>query len=233
MPSLLLFDILFSLRAVLTTNRRFSERRGFRNPGNYKEMFRPPPPRQPAAPSRKQPKRQAARRTQRGDAIVVSTSTDHLGLLQTTDKKLKIYRQIRVEVDEVISENVVKGIPLNGIDLGTIVLKFFPADSARMLSEILAYKALQRIQGLVVPELIGVFVIEGFEGYALGLSAVDGVTLSEYFETNAPTLELFRSVLFQIRAVHNCGVAHLDVREENILIKRDQSAVVIDFDLSR
>ena len=161
---------------------------------------------------------------------MISTSTDHLGLLQTADKKLKIYRRIRVEVDEVISENVVKG---NCLDLGTIALKFFPVDSARMLSEILAYKALQRIQGLVVPEFIDVFVIEGFKGYALGLSAVDGVTLNEYFETNAPTMGLFRSVLSQIRAVHDCGVAQLDVREENILIKRDQSAVVIDFDLSR
>ena len=134
-------------------------------------MFSPPPAPQPAAPSRKQPKRQAAQRIQRGDAIVISTSTDHRGLLQTADKKLKIYRRIRVEVDEVISENVVKG---NSLDLGTIALKFFPADSARMLSEILAYKALQRIQGLVVPEFIDVFVIEGFKGYALGLSAVDG-----------------------------------------------------------
>ena len=217
---------------MLTTNRHFSERRAIRNPGDYREMFSPPPPRQPVAPSRKQPKHQAAQRTQRGDTIVVSTSTDHGGLLKTADKTLKIYRRIRVEVDEVISENVVKGIPLDSIDLRTIVLKFFPADSARMLSEILAYKALQRIQGLVVPEFIGVFVIEGFKGYALGLSAVDGVTLSEYFETNAPTMELFRSVLSQIRAIHNCGVAHLDVREENILIKRDQSTVVIDFDFS-
>ena len=217
---------------MLITNRGFSERSSIRNPGDYKDMFRPPPAPQSAAPSRKQPKRQVAQRTQRGDVIVVSTSTDHVSLFQTADKTLKIYRQIHMEVDEVFSENVVKCIPLDSTDLGTIVLKFFPADNARMLSEILAYKALQRIQGLVVPEFIGVFAIEGFKEYALGLSVVDGVTLRGYFETNVPTMELFRSVLFQIRAIHNCGVAHMDVREENILIKRDQSAVVIDFDLS-
>ena len=167
-----------------------------------------------------------------GDIIVASSSTDHIGLLKTADKPLKIYRQIRVKVDEIFSENVVRGIPLNNTDIGTIVLKFFPPDSARMLSEILAYKALQQVQGSAVPEFIGVFAIEGFKGYALGLCPVDGVTLRQYFETNAPTMELFRSVLSQLDTVHDCGVAHRDVRVENILIRHDRSVVITDFDLS-
>ena len=81
-----------------------------------------------------------------------------------------------------------------------------------MLSEILAYKALQQVQGSAVPGFIGVFAIEGFKGYALGLSAVDGVTLREYFETNVPTMELFRSVLSQLDTVYDCGVAHRHMR---------------------
>jgi len=137
-----------------------------------------------------------------------------------------------VEVDEVLSEDVVRGIPLNSTDIGRMVLKFFPADSAKMLSEILAYKALEPVQGSTVPQFIGVFTVDGFSGYALGLCAVDGVTLQEHFETEAASIELFRSAWSQLCVVHDCGVAHRDVRAENILIKHDRSVVIIDFDLS-
>jgi tRNA A-37 threonylcarbamoyl transferase component Bud32 len=113
-----------------------------------------------------------------------------------------------------------------------MVLKFFPADSARMLSEIHAYRALQPVQGSAIPQCIGVFTVGGFRGYALGLCAVDGVTLRQHFGTEVPSIELFRLVWSQLRAMHDCGVAHMDVRAENILIKHDRSVVIIDFSTS-
>jgi tRNA A-37 threonylcarbamoyl transferase component Bud32 len=32
--------------------------------------------------------------------------------------------------------------------------------------------------------------------------------------------------------MHNCGIAHMDVRAENILIKHDRRVVCIDFSVS-
>jgi len=219
------------LRAVLTTNRLFPDNcRSIRTPSDYKDKFGPIEVPQRAAPSRVQPPRQSAHRVQPGNIIVASTSIDHIDLLKKADK---IYTGLLVEVYEVVSEDVVRGIPLNSADTGRIVLKFFPADSARMLSEIHAYKALQPLQGSAVPQCIGVFTVDGFKGYALGLCVVDGVTLQQHFETEAPSIELFCSVWSQICAVHDCGVAHMDVRAENILIKHDRSVVIIDFDHSR
>jgi len=232
MPGLLLFDLLFNLRAVLTTNREHNSPRVIRNDGDYEEKFpieRPPP----AAPTRVQAPRQRNNlRVQPGNIVVASTSAEHIGLLREADKTLKIYPRLLVEVDEVVSEDVVKGTPLNDAETGRLVLKFFSADSARMLSEILAYKALQPLQGSAVPEFIGVFIIDGISGYALGIRVVEGVTLREFLEAQPPSIELFRSVWSQICAVHERGVAHMDVRDENILINRDGSVFIIDFGLS-
>ena len=116
-----------------------------------------------------------------------------------------------MQVDEVISEDVVGGIPLNSTlksDTGRIVFKFFPVDSVKLRSEIKAYETLQSLQGSIVPRFLGVFIINGFKGYALGLSAVDGVTLRQHFATEGPSIELFRSVWSQLRILHNLGVAH-------------------------
>ena len=117
-----------------------------------------------------------------------------------------------MEVDEVISEDVVRGIPLN-TNIGRLVFKFFPPDSARLLSEIFAYKALQPVQGSAVPKCLGDFTIDRYK-YALGLSAVDGVTLRQHLETEQPSMEWS-----QLCAVYDCGIAHQDVRAENILMK--------------
>jgi hypothetical protein len=63
----------------------------------------------------------------------------------------EIYTRLLVEIDEVVSEDVVGGIPLNSTGTGRMMLKSFPADSAQMLSEIHAYEALQSLQGSAVP----------------------------------------------------------------------------------
>ena len=236
MPGLLLSDLLFILRAVLTTNRRYPNRCHPRNAGecDYQDMFDHIPVPEPAESSRVLPPRgdNTNHRLRLGDVVTASTSSDYIARLRKADKALKIHSGLVVEIDEVFSEDVVGGIPLNGTDKGRIILKFFPVDSARLLSEINAYQALRSLQGSAIPQLIGVFIIDGFKGYALGIRAVDGVTLRRYFETKAPTIELFHLAWSQLCALHNCGVAHMDVRAENMLIKRDGSVVFIDFSIS-
>jgi len=234
MPGLLLSDLLFNLTAVLTTNREYPVRRhnhSVPTEGDYKAVFGPIPP-EPAEPSHVQPSRQSTQRLRLGDVVRASSSFDHIARLKKDDKPLEMYTQLLVKIDEVVTEDVFGGIPLNSPDTGRIMLKFFPVDSLRMMSEINAYQALQSLQGSVVPDFISVFAFDSFRGYALGLSAVDGMTLRQYFETEAPTIELFRLVWSQLRALHDCGVAHMDVRAENILIKHDGSVVFIDFSIS-
>jgi len=225
-----------NLRAVLTTNRHHPIRHITRSAseGDYQDMFGPAPVPEPAAPSRVQALRQShhTHRLRPGDVVTASTSLHHIARLKKADKALEIYSRLLVEVDEVVSEDVVRVIPLNDTDAGRIMLKFFPDDSVRMLSEINAYQALQSLQGSAVPQFISVFTVDGCSGYALGLRAVEGVTLRQYFENEAPTIELFHSAWSQLCAVHDCGVAHMDVRAENILIKYDGSVVFIDFSIS-
>jgi hypothetical protein len=232
MLGLLLPDLLFKLRAVLITNRRYPDHRITRSAseGDYRDMFGPIPIPEPAAPSRVQPPRQGTHRLRSGNIVTASTATDQFALPKNAE--LNICRGLLVEIDEVVSEDVVGGIPLNSTDIGRIMLKFFPADSVRLRSEIHAYEALLSLQGSAVPQCIGVFAVDGFMGYALGLCAVDGVTLRQHFATEAPSIELFRSVWSQLCAIHNYGVAHMDVRAENILIKHDRSVVFIDFSIS-
>jgi len=224
-----------NLRAVLTT-RHHPIRRITRSAseGDYQDMFGPAPVPEPASPSRVQPVRQNhhTHRLRLGDVVTASTSLHHIARLKKADKALEIYSRLLVEIDEVVSEDVVRVIPLNDTDTGRIMLKFFPDDSVRMLSEINAYQALQSLQGSAVPQFISVFTVDGCSGYALGLCAVDGVTLKQYFENEAPTIELFRLAWSQLCTVHDCGVAHMDVRAENILIKYDGSVVFIDFSIS-
>ena len=218
---------------MLTANREFPEtRRAIRTAGDYEDKFGPIEEPQPAAPSCMQRPRQSDHRFQPGNVIVASTSLHHIGHLKQADKNLKIYGRLLVKINEVVSKDVIRGTSLNSTDTGGIILKFFPVDSAQLLSEIYAYAALQPLQESAVPQCIGVFTVDDFSGYALGLSAVDGATLRQYFETEAANIELFRSVWSQLRAVHDCGIAHMDVRAENIIIKYDRSVVIIDFSMS-
>ncbi|KAN0066722.1 hypothetical protein V8E54_015192 [Elaphomyces granulatus] len=133
-----------------------------------------------------------------------------------------------ITVEEVFTKDVIKG-SMNWRDVSNMVLKFFPNDSATMMTEKRAYETLMPLQGCVVPRFISVFFVEGHRGQAIGLSPVEGITLRQHFKEEAPSIEFFRSVLDQLQAVHNCGVAHMDIRDENIIIKPDRSVVFIDF----
>jgi len=145
--------------------------------------------------------------------------------LWTTDK---IY-WVPIMVEEVFTKDVIKGSMSRWDVSSDIVLKYFPDDSATMMTEIRAYEALKPVQGCVVPRFISVFSVGGYRGRAIGISAVEGITLRQHFKEEAPSIEFFRSVLDQLQAVHNCGVAHKDIRDENIIIKPDRSVVFIDF----
>ncbi|KAN0072337.1 hypothetical protein V8E54_009266 [Elaphomyces granulatus] len=168
--------------------------------GDYRDMFGGIPAPQLTAPSRVQPPRQSTHRLQPGDVITVSTDAEQF-------MPSNIHTRLFVQVDEVISEDVVGGTPLNsGTLTERMVFKFFPVDSVKMRSEINAYKTLQSLQGSIVPRLIGAFVINGFRGYALGLSAVNvGNSLTALCK--GVSIELFRSsltgkVLQRIRKVN-------------------------------
>jgi len=141
----------------------------------------------------------------------------------------KRYIGVPIMVEEVITEDVIKGSMMNRGDVPSIVLKYFPNDSARMMTEIRAYEALMPVQGCAVPWFISVFLVGGYRGRVIGLSAVEGITLRQHFKDEAPSVEFFHSVLDQLQAIHNCGVAHMDIRAENVIIKPDRSAIFIDF----
>jgi hypothetical protein len=79
--------------------------------------------------------------------LATSSSFDHIAS-QKDDRPLEIYTRLLVKIDEVVTEDVVGGIPLNSAKTGRLMLKFFPVDSVRMMSEINAYQALQSLQGV-------------------------------------------------------------------------------------
>ena len=81
----------------------------------------------------------------------LSTDLDHMGRLMESYGVPKIYIGATVEVEEVLTKDVVRGVATNWGDIPSIILKFFPDGSARMMSEIDAYRALKLVQGSVVP----------------------------------------------------------------------------------
>jgi serine/threonine protein kinase len=46
------------------------------------------------------------------------------------------------------------------------------------------------------------------------------------------TLRIQRNVIKAFQAIHARGVCHGDIRYENILVRPDQSVVIVDFELS-
>ncbi|KAN0067019.1 hypothetical protein V8E54_014943 [Elaphomyces granulatus] len=225
--------VLFSIWYGIQLNAPFELRdylantRVIRNAGDYQDIFGPMPEVEREIPSRIQPPRESTHRTQAGDVVRVSTDLGHMYQLKETYGQAKDYTG-NITVEEVFTKDVIK-CSMNWRDVSNMVLKFFPNDSATMMTEIRAYEALMPLQGCVVPRFISVFSVHGHRGRAIGLSVVEGITLRQHFKEEAPSIEFFRSVLDQLQAVHNCGVAHMDIRAENIIIKPDRSVVFIDF----
>ncbi|KAN0074811.1 hypothetical protein V8E54_007422 [Elaphomyces granulatus] len=223
--------VLFSIWSGIKLNAPFELRdysantRVIRNAGDYQDIFGPMPEVEREIPSCIQPPRESTHRIQAGNLIMVTTDLGNMYQLKETYGQAKDYIG-NLTVEEVFTKDVIK---CSMGDVSNMVLKFFPNDSATMMTEIRAYEALMPLQGCVVPRFISVFSVEGHRGRAIALSVVEGINLRQHFKEEAPSIELFRSVLDQLQAVHNCGVAHMDVRDENIIIKPDRSVVFIDF----
>lgn len=70
-------------------------------------------------------------------------------------KRPKHYFNVLVRINEIIQTNVLQCSLSN--DGNSTILKLFPADSAKMVSELRAYEALKPLQGSVIPVFIGIF----------------------------------------------------------------------------
>ena len=222
------YCLMTNFKVMLTIIRDYSANtRVIRNAGDYQDIFGPMPEVEREIPSRIQPPRESTHRIQAGNLVMVSTDLGQMYQLKETYGQAKDYIG-NLTVEEVFTKDVIK-CSMNWRDVSNMVLKFFPNDSATMMTEIRAYEALMPLQGCVVPRFISVFSVEGHRGRAIALSVVEGITLRQHFKEEAPSIELFRSVLDQLQAIHNCGVAHMDIRAENIIIKPDRSVVFIDF----
>jgi len=138
----------------------------------------------PSPPARIQPPRGSTHRTQAGNVVMVSTDLGHMYQLKETYGQAKNYTG-HITVEEVFTKDVIK-CSMNWRDVSNMVLKFFPNDSATMMMEIRAYEALMPLQGCVVPRFISVFFVDGHRGQAIGLSAVEGITLRQHFKEEAP-----------------------------------------------
>lgn len=71
----------------------------------------------------------------------------------------------------------------------------------------------------------------------LVMELVEGCTLTEYVRTERPDrgkrLELLRQAARGLQAVHEKGLAHRDLKPDNIMIGADNRVVVVDFGLAR
>jgi serine/threonine protein kinase len=218
-----------NFKVMLTIIRDYpASTRAIRNAGDYQDIFGPMPEVEREIPSRIQPPRGSTHGTKAGDVVTVYTDLHHMDQLAKTYGPSTRYTGVPIMVEEVFTKDVIKG-SMNRWDVSNTVLKYFPDDSATMMTEIRAYEALKPLQGGAVPRFISVFFVGLYRGRAIGLSAVEGITLRQHFKEEAPSIEFFRSVLDQLQAVHDCGVAHMDIRAENIIIKPDRSVVFIDF----
>lgn len=77
--------------------------------------------------------------------------------------------------------------------------------------------------------------------YVIIMEYIDGVTLLEYVKNNGPlrlksTLSLLSDVLEALREAHECGIVHLDLKPQNIMISTSADgnvrAVLIDFGIA-
>lgn len=212
---------------MLTINSTYSIRRSIRTISDYedqvgpllrlaKQVQRPNTPSTPSSTPSLQP----------GSTIVASTNMD----FRNPAKRPKRYFNVLVRINEIIQTNVLR-CSLSS-DGNSTILKLFPADSAKMVSELCAYEALKPLQGSVIPEFIGIFNLDCFDGLAIAYDAVDGITMEDFFKTEKPDIPFFFSVWDEIRRIHNHGIAHRDIRAENVLVGKDDKITILDFDHS-
>jgi hypothetical protein len=225
---------MLNFKVVLITNRHHEPGPPIRRDGDYKAKFTPES--LPSVqPSRVQPSRQSAGGLRSGNVHMLDTELECHHHYPKLAKTMRLHAHTPMKIVEIIDKNVFVGdLPYNATEYPNgVVFKLFPEDSAKMITEMRSYEALHGLQGSVIPECIGVFTIDGFDGCALGFHAMSGITLQKHFEIEEPNVEnldLFRSIWRKIEQIHDCDVVHGDVRPENIWITGNGDVFIFDFD---
>ncbi|HZZ81390.1 MAG TPA: protein kinase [Gemmataceae bacterium] len=89
------------------------------------------------------------------------------------------------------------------------------------------------------PNVVQAYLVGEHEGrWYLAMEYVEGVSLREYMERNAPldvrlVLSIMRQVASALDRAGELGIVHRDIKPENILITRKALAKVADFGLAR
>ncbi|RHZ60280.1 hypothetical protein Glove_355g97 [Diversispora epigaea] len=95
-----------------------------------------------------------------------------------------------------------------------------------MQNEIKIYKVLTNIQGKYIPKLVCYGHYEGGMSFIIGTTLV-GTTLGDHITEQQKT-----KAIEALKAIHDHGVLHNDVRKENILINDNGNVHIIDFGMA-
>ncbi|CAG8649831.1 7099_t:CDS:1, partial [Ambispora gerdemannii] len=97
----------------------------------------------------------------------------------------------------------------------------------KMLKEIEIYKDLADIQGKYIPKLVCYGYYEGGMSFVIGMTIV-GTALSHHNITKQQKSKALEA----LKAIHEHGILHNDIREENILVNDNGDMCVIDFGMA-
>jgi serine/threonine protein kinase len=104
----------------------------------------------------------------------------------------------------------------------------------RSLSQIV-HPNLVRLDELVVESDACFFTMELLDGQTFGEYACDLAVQKQPREWTAPAMERLRRIVVQlaagIAALHEAGKLHRDIKPTNILVTKDERAVLVDFGL--
>ncbi|MBQ4036910.1 MAG: serine/threonine protein kinase [Clostridia bacterium] len=101
--------------------------------------------------------------------------------------------------------------------------------------ECIAYEALVPIRCDNLPEIYDVIGLE--DGTVVLEEYVEGQTLADLLTEEKPSPKAVRTIMqglcHALDVLHGLGFVHRDVKPENVIIKKDGTAVLIDFGITR
>jgi predicted Ser/Thr protein kinase len=112
------------------------------------------------------------------------------------------------------------------IALKTTDLSKTPHILEEMKKEVEIYKVLADIQGKYIPKLVCYGYYGGGMSFVIGTTLI-GTTLRDHITEQQKT-----KAIEALKAIHDHGVLHNDVREENILIGDNGNVYIIDFGMA-